>query len=539
VFAALTYAVLPTATGAVAGGRLDVVVAVILLPLLVRATGAALSGGIGRWHRWVAAGLLLALVAAFAPVVWPLAAASLVLVVGCVGAGRRQRALAAAAMLAVPVLVLMPWTTWLVQHPRLLIAGSGLSETFAARQPLGAADLLLMHPGGPAQPPVWVFAPFVLAAIVALCRRRGAALAVVGFAVFAVGVAGALVESRLTGAAASDPAVRYWAGVPLAVAALGALCAALVAADGARVALRRHTFGWRQPAAALLAAAAVVGSAVSLGAWVVRGAARPLTDATAVLLPVFAAAEVGRPTAPRVVALRSDGSVVRYALVREPSGPRLGDADVLRHGRPGAADGRLADAVRALAGGQASGVPALAGFGVTLLVVPNADAPALARIANVDGLGRVPTAGAVVWHIGVPTGELVVLGPATARRVQAGASLPDTAVPQPLAARAGHARVFVAAGRAGRLLVLAEPASSRWRARLDGKTLPSARAYGWAQAWQLPAGSGRLVVDRVGDHRSRWLAGELAALVVLCFLALPTRRRGDDDLRIDEPGATS
>ena len=50
--------------------------------------------------------------------------------------------------------------------------------------------------------------------------------------------------------------------------------------------------------------------------------------------------------------------------------------------------------------------------------------------------------------------------------------------------------------------MLAEPHSGAWRATIDGHRLPSATAYGWAQAWRLPAAGGRLTVQRSDAGRT-------------------------------------
>jgi GT2 family glycosyltransferase len=527
IWAAVTYAVLPALTGAVAGGRLDVVAAVIVLPLLVRSVAVAFDLERRGWHRAVGAGLMLAVVSAFAPGVWILAAAAFV-VLPVIRARAALRSMATAAVvLAVPALVLLPWTVTVVGHPRLLLAGSGLPDVLATRRPLGSADVLLLHPGGPAQPPIWLLGPLVAAMLAGLLRAWQARAARVGLSLFVVGTGAALLVARLSGADAADPSVRYWTGVPLAVAAVGALIGGLVAADRSRDALRKYSFGWRQPVVALMTIAAVVGTTGAAAAWLVRGADRPLTDRSPQLLPVFAAAEVGRPTSPRVLALRSTRGIVHYAVVRDARGPVIGDADVERTGGSVAAEDRLAQTVREAVAGQATAVPRLVEFGVSMLVVPRSEAAALSGLASVDGLSQVPTNDAVVWRTGAATGELVVLDPTTASAVTAGADLPAAATPQPLAASGGAARVSVAAGPAGRLLVLAEPASRHWRATIDGHPLTGARAYGWAQAWTLPASGGRLEVGRVAVHRGWWLAGELALTIVALLLALPTWRRAD------------
>ncbi|HEU5033975.1 MAG TPA: glycosyltransferase [Mycobacteriales bacterium] len=541
LFVAVTYAVLPSLTGAVTGGRLDVVLALILLPLLARAVVAAAATPRHRWHRWVGAGVVLAVVMACAPYLWALTGAALVSGLVLVGGRRRDRAVAAAVILAVPLLLLVPWTGTLFAHPHLFLSGSGLPEFVAANRPLGAAPLVLMHPGGPDLPPLWVLAPFVLAAFVALARRRRSGSARVAVVIFLLGLTAALVATRITGPV-GELLTRYWSGVPLAVAAVGALGGTLLAADGAREAMRAHSFGWRQPALAVLALAAVAGTATAAGAWLVRGAAQPLAAGGGQLLPVFAAAEIARPTTPRVLALRSDHGVVRYTLVRTAAGPRLGDADVadLRGATGGgraAAGERLATAVRSAVAGRADAVPALAEFGVSLIVVPNAADSGLSRLSNVDGLTRVPTSSAVVWRVGVPAGELTVLPPAAAGAVTSGGSLPAGTTPRPLPATAGSARARVPAGPGGRLLVLAEPRSSHWSATLDRRPLAPTSAFGWAQAWRLPAGGGLLELHRSEGHRTAWLALELALLVLALALTLPGGRRSRNAATPSSPTA--
>jgi hypothetical protein len=163
-----------------------------------------------------------------------------------------------------------------------------------------------------------------------------------------------------------------------------------------------------------------------------------------------------------------------------------------------------------------------------MLVVRSNGAAALRRIDDIDGLDRVPTSGALVWRSQVPTGELVILGPRVATTVRDGGELPADAQPHPLDASRGRSHASVPAGADGRLLVLAEPASSHWRATVDGKRLPSTTAYGWAQAWRLPRGGGQLALGRTGDHRTLWLSLELVAVAVAALLSVPVVGRRTD-----------
>jgi hypothetical protein len=184
----------------------------------------------------------------------------------------------------------------------------------------------------------------------------------------------------------------------------------------------------------------------------------------------------------------------------------------------------LASAVADAAAGRQQALGELAEFGVTQVVV-TASTPTTGGFADVDGLARVPATSTVVYRSTMPSGELVVLAARDAAGVTAGHALPSTAKPQPLDATSGHARVQLPAGGGpGRVLVLAEPHSGAWRARLDGHPLPAARAYGWAQAWRLPASGGVLTVQRDDGGRTGWLVLELVVVVVALVLSLPGRK---------------
>ena len=130
---------------------------------------------------------------------------------------------------------------------------------------------------------------------------------------------------------------------------------------------------------------------------------------------------------------------MRYAVIRDPDGWRFGETDVLRR-ETTTADRRLTATVRQVAAGQATAVPALAEFGVSMLVVRPTGTRALSGLADLDGVDRVPTSGAQVWRSQIPTGELVTLGPHVARTVLTGADLPANAQPRALVARSGRSQ---------------------------------------------------------------------------------------------------
>jgi len=516
---AVAYALLPPITGAAVQGRVDVTAAAILLPLTARACVAAVRTDPRRagWHRAAGAGLLLALVTALVPLLWVVAVPVLLLAaLPAPAAGRAGRLAAAVATAAVAPVLLLPWTGYAVGHPDALMRGLGLPEPLQSRHPVSFSHLLLLHPGGAGQPPWWAWAPLVLAAVVATAYVRRGAVTRVAAAGAVLALAAAVAVTRDAGVAAGAPGSRYWAGGLLVAAGLAFLAAVAVAAAETPYVLRSSAFGWRQPGAAVLALAMVVGLAVTGVHWLGRSgvaAAGTVRSGDDSVLPVFAVAAAEAPTTPRVLSLRADADAVHYALLRGARGQVFGDADVAAGtGASGVAGRALANAVRNLAAGRPEAAGQLASFGITLVVVPADAGGALARIGQVPGLARVPATSTVVYRTSVPAGELTVVGP--------------RAQPVPLPAAGGHAATTLPAGSVGRLLVLAEPYSSRWRATLDGHALPATHAYGWAQAWTLPANGGRLVVERTGDSRGLWLGLEFALFALALLLCIPARRFG-------------
>jgi GT2 family glycosyltransferase len=531
---AVGYALLPPITGAAVQGRIDLTAAAILLPLAARACVSAVRTDPGRagWHRVAGAGLLLAVVTALVPLLWALAAPVLLLAaLPAPSVGRVRRLAAALGVLAVAPLALAPWTGYAVTHPRALLRGLGLPEPLQSRLPAPFSHLLLLHPGGPGQPPWWAWAPVLVAGVVATAYVRRAAVIRLAMFAMVVAVGAAVAMSLEAGIAAGAPGSRYWTGGPLLLAGLALLVAVAVGAAETPAALRSSPFGWRQPATAVLAVGMLAAMVVVGGHWLARsdvataGAVRSGDEG---VLPVFAVAAAEAPTTPRVLSLEADADAVHYALLRGAGGPVLGDADVAA--RPDAAsssdaaDRALAVAVRDLAAGRSEAAGEIAAFGVSLVVVPADAGGALARIARVPGLARVPATSTVVYRASLPAGELAVLSGADVTAARTGAG--PRARPVLLPATGGEAHALLPAGADGRLLVLAEPASTSWRATLDGRRLAPTRAYGWAQAWSLPAGPGRLVVERADGGRGIWMAVELAVVVLALLLSLPARRFG-------------
>lgn len=509
------------------------------------------------------AGLALAIVVAGAPVLLP--AGLLALAVVAVPVQRRRRLV----WVALPALVLQAPVVldavagWADGGWRALVADPGVVVPSVA----GPAWQQLL--GWPSEPPSWValptpfdaLVPWLLTGVVALLAvlalatggRPGRAvraawlvvacgvLAALPARAFLVAVAGAAPGAESVGVVTSP-----WAGPGTSLALLGLTAAALVGASGARAAMARTSFGWRQVAVAVLTVLALVGPGLALGAWawhtraqddlhlatsdvpVVPAVGQQLQqspdDVRVLELDVDAAGDV------RATLLRHDGrqltELARSVTARELVGPW----DEPRVVGPDAADQELADAAARLATGASGEAAAdLADLGIGAVLVPGTgDVPAgdpragvvdavIGRIDSTLGLERVTeTPSGVIWRVAAADLDTT----ASWARILDG----DGALDAPVPATDGVVDTEIVAGDDGRLLVLAERAGPGWQATLDGRPLRSVETS-WRQAFEVGPDGGHLTVVHVPADRTPWLLLQGGVLLVTVLLALPVRRR--------------
>jgi hypothetical protein len=304
-----------------------------------------------------------------------------------------------------------------------------------------------------------------------------------------------------------------------------------------RTRLAQKSFGWRQLTAAIVAVAAAVLPVAAAFAWVSRGADDPLRRGVRPVLPAFARAELAATPGLRALVLRPERGRVAYELT---GGNRFGSAGLA----PTADQARRLDTVVAdlLATRGSDAAEALATRAVRYVAVPAGPGTA-SVVAALDvqaGLSRRASGDVLLWRVVAPTGRLTLLRPAVASAALRGERGPTrdllrVAPPLPMPARREGATVTVPKGSAGRLLVLAEATSPGWRATLDGEPLRRRTAWGWAQAFVVPAGGGRVVVSYDQGPRRRAVAAEALAVGLVLVLSAPAarRRRGlevvDDD----------
>ena len=508
-WAAIVYAFLPAATGALAGGRVGTAVLAVLLPLLARAGVAAggltnSTGARGSWRATWAFALLLTITTAFTPIIWPIALVLSLAVLAVRRTDITAYGLRFLAQFGVPLLVLAPWSLTLLPFGFFEQAGLEYGSSTAS-----ALDLLGASPGGPGTVDGLMLIGVVLAALAALLRTERQFGIWTAWAVALVGLVFAVLSNE-----------SAWAGPATLVYGLALLAAALLGADGARARVAEQSFGWRQPVAALIAFASAAGPLLLAAGWMLGGADGPLERRDPTQVPAFVAEESGTRDQARTLVLDSDSAAhVGYMLVRG-SGARLGDAELA------AADGendKLDKVVANLvAGSGADQANQLGGFAVRYVLVHKGapreitrvlDAtPGLTRLSQQDGSG--------LWRVDQEVARATIVaksGSGTAQPVAAGPVDIHTTVPS---------------GTDGRILRLADTADEGWTATLDGRPLTRTTVDGWAQGFELPASGGTLDVtfdDPFPHTLWLWIQGSLA--VVLVVMALPGRRRDvDDDL---------
>ncbi|MER7545787.1 glycosyltransferase [Actinomadura sp.] len=508
---AAAYALLPAATGAIAGGRLGTAVVLVLLPLIgvyaARVYGfprgeAARFDAATRRKRagraaWTVA-LLLAAATAFVPLVWLIA----VLTAGMVWAlldrpgdrhGRRNVAIA----LAVPPLLMLPWSAGLLLHPSRLLTEAGLHRRF---EPASAADLLALDPGGPGAPARWALAGLLAAAVLALPLRSRRGSVLTGWLLAVFGLLVAVLTSAATVTKGAD-AAPVWPGVALIVAGAGVLLAATAAVQRATEVIASKHVVYRAGGAAVLLAA-LTAPLLCAGFWVAGGAGGPLGRVDPDTVPLFLRA----PGGPRTLVLHGEPTGrISYTILRDDR-PRLGESEVPVGGE---AEKRMDDLVAGLAAGrEGDDGPALTRMGVQYLLVPHPKKDPITKVLDAaPELTRLSRTGTfAVWRLQATSARMMLLQGSTVT---------------PLPAGRINARVQIPPGTGRRTLLLAEPAGDGWKATLNGRELKTRTIDGWAQGYDIPAAGGEFKLTRSMTMRHTWIVIQGVAVLLVVVLALP------------------
>ena len=520
VWAAMAYALLPVGMGAVAAGRLGTALVLVLLPLIAVVAARVFTHGRRRARRaaWAAA-LLVAVAAAFVPLVWVVTVAAMAIGALVFRRGRPGVLIDAAIVAVVPVVLLLPWSLSLATHPSQLFLEAGLQPRGIATGGLAARSLLLLSPGGPGLPPYWVTAGLVLAAAVALVFGSRRSLVLAGWSAALLGLAVAAAMSKINATpAAGGAAVPAWPGLALALAGAGLLLAVLAAGDALVSKLGKG--GWRAPsgiAIIALAAVACAAPAMAAAAWLTTGVQGPVAPVAGPVLPEIVSVFSATGLRPRTLVLRAGaGGRVSYSVLRGTD-PLIGASELAV---PPAAQQALDLSVAALTAPSGGSVQdqgrSLGQLGIGYVLLPAPVNATLARtLDGVPGLRPVSQ---------TPAFELWRVSDTAARVRVVESSGTVVAVPS------GTVNVTAAkAPAAGGTLVLAEPAGG-WSASLNGHPLTplAAPVDGWAQGFRLPPGGGSLSISRSQLTRLAVVLLEGLAVAAVLALGLPGAREASE-----------
>ncbi len=525
------YALLPVGTAAVAQGRLDVVIAYVLLPPVLAGTAAMLRGGGTRPTGAVVAtvsatALGLAVIAAFVPALYLLVLA--VALVGFVFAPAARavplaRAAGLFALVLLPLGLLLPWPAVVVQRPSVLVHGIGAA---VPEQWPGWASLLALDPGGPGAAP-WIGAVVVAAALLAALLRPQRGM-LPGLALVLLGAAAAAALGSVAVAPLAGGAPRPgFTGAPLLLAAVGLLWIVLMARRTDHAASRPRGHGLLPRRTLPVAAGAAL--AVLAAGTVLAGGAGPL--GTAAQPPVLASSlttELARDGT-AVLVVGTAGEPVRLSRGRTA---RFGDDSVPPLQSTLVRLDRAGDALRGGPPDQVAAVLAdVAALGVEFVVLPQPE-QARQALATAGGLARPapPTAdGRPVLRLIRPNPGAQLLGPQLSAQARSGASPPVTGAPTGVPVPAGLPTVAarVEPGAEDRLLVLAANYEPGWRATINGDPAPVLRAWGHQVAVEVPGRGAEVRLDRPDVTRTALLLGQAAVVLLVVVTALPARRSRD------------
>ncbi len=406
VWLALSYACVLAVSGAAVGGHVGTAAAMVVVPWVVRAA-VPLADATPRapWRAAFATGVALSVLVAFVPLAWPMAVGlGLAAVVAAVVTRRHSRAAPLLTAVALPVVLLLPWSVRFLEDPRRFLVEAGALD----RAALGAADigwrgLTFGRVGEAGAGPWWLTAGFVLVAAVALMRAGTRTRVAGAWVVMAVAlVTVAVIGDDWVPVPGTDQRAHSWLGFPVLVVQVGALAAAAFAADGWRADVASASFGWRQPVAGLAVVVACASTVAGLAWWVGAAPHGDLARRPATTLPRYMtdAAETGATQ--RILAIHTDPDPVTYEL-RDGDGDRLGDDGVLAAKESPELTALVADLISQ---GRPADIARLAQFAVGYVVVPRPyDDAVVAELDAIPGLSRASTNARQLagWQVDAPT----------------------------------------------------------------------------------------------------------------------------------------
>lgn len=519
VWGAVTYALVPAMTGALAQGRMGTSVLAIALPFTIRSLYRLCQPG-ATVRRSAGTALLLAVVLSFAPGVWLIAFVAIIIVLLAVRKLMSTNIRPLAFAFGASFMVLMPWSFTLVREPVRFLLEPGLQSAYLTDPNISMTDILLLHPGGPGMSPLIITVGLVFAALMALLRSDRRNVVVMWWVLVAIAAVFALIQVMIPVTPPGQTvAIRTWAGPATLVMSIALIAAAALGAQGLRTRFVGQSFSLGQPVAAIAVIGAFLVPVVS-ALWLLPANDTTLFRGSSTTVPAFVAADSRSPQAPRTLVLSDDKSGrVTYTLLNG-AGLTLGDADV-----PPPA--QVWEAIDPYVASMASGrggdeIAVLAGYGVRYVllaqsssedIIPILDAePGLRRLSNADG--------EVLWR---------VAGVTSRARISDGDTQSPVGIAQP-----GDVGVSpyidqtLPDGSGTRVLYIGASADSRWKAG-ELKQVTTESPLNWSATFAIPQGSPMVVVEFDGSVRGYFLLAQLLIVLGLVITALPSRKHVDID----------
>ncbi|MHA7267917.1 glycosyltransferase family 2 protein [Arthrobacter halodurans] len=538
--------------------------------------------GVPSWTAAAGASLALAALTAASPAL--LAPAVLLTVGFALGLGRRARAL---WWVPLPSLALAaPLFVAAAANPRVLFADPGVPRPFDAaplwQQALGfpvAFDAAASVPGlnwaAALVPGPWALAAavvvgvpaLVLAAVGVLRPGRRGRVARAAWLAGTLTLASGYVAQSIPWTVAEGRTTAAFTGPFVSIFCFGTLLAAAVGFDALREARTRSAPASRAGTAGLAVAVVASGAAVAAASmlWlaprVLDAPPAPGPDAASRPVLDFGAAQQVAPsperTLPATAADRGSGPFEDRVLVIEPGAESalraglaggtgttlddltaIGAADRL-HGplltpeptRDDDAGASLRATVAALVSGESIDPRGqLARLGASFVVLRETGASSAFLAGQLDAVPGLAPVGLTdsgwLWRV---QPEAAIPGADGSSDFTARVRVVDASGTTARLVASDGARVdgvAIPGGGAGRHVVLAERADPGWSATLDGRPL-APTALGWAQAFELPEGSGVLDVGYASPWAAPIAVGQAVVfgVVLLLVVPIPQRRR--------------
>ena len=506
--ASLLYAFSPTTLTAINSGRLGTVALIVIGPWLVRSLfGLEQLENLGWRKTWWLA-LLLTIVCAFSPLTFMsvLLWQFILVIFDVVAFNSRsnpmnkdrfdKRNARRIAIIVTPLIVCAPWSLEFILHPSRILLDPGINLPGGQ-----VSSLILANPGGIGSPPLWIFAPLTLIALIATFVSRTARLGEV--ALFFIGFATILGSREVAGHGTFLPD-QLWVGSLMVIPTLVALIAAVLMVDHYVPTISQSHIDFRHILLGTTSAIALVSTVLSIGWWITSANSAPLQKQTRSALPAFLSASAQTEDRFKTLVFRVSENKIRYFIARDGD-LKIGEPDVITGLTP-----KVNKAVIDLVSGSgvsSSGV--FAEFGIRYLFMARPVSEDLVR--TIDGAGGFTRAAStdegISWKVPGALGHISFLSSDGMYSV-----LPSGNI--------GAEGTLTTSGT----VIVTEKFDQRWKMLLNDKYLEVKETENGVPRFIAPE-SGDFVIFHDATSRRGWISLQIITFVTLIVLALPARRR--------------